>query len=282
MDTLLLNEITRNISIALQEDQADRDLTSQSCFAKTCQGQAQLILKQDAILAGLIFLSLICHTIDPKIDVKLHKKEGEQGLKGDLLATLKGSIRSLLALERTAINFIQHATSIATQTHTYVQEVKGLKCDILDTRKTLPGLRFLQKYAVNVGGGKNHRFHLGEQILIKDNHLSQLKRECKHPIQESIERSRKNCPGKKIQIEVSNLEELKEALKIKPDAILVDNMSPQEVAEAVQLCPKGIYLEASGGIHLANIRSYAETGVHGISIGRLTHSIDAVDMSLKI
>lgn len=281
MDAKLQQEITRNIELALLEDQVDNDITSHACFAPSCTGIAKLILKEDAIIAGLIFLPLICEAVDPKVEVKLHKEEGEIGNKGDLLATAKGPIRSLLALERTAINFIQHATSIATQTNRYVKEVKG-KCDILDTRKTLPGHRFLQKYAVRIGGGKNHRLHLGDQILIKDNHLSQLGNETASPIKESFHRARAHAPNKKIQIEVDSLSGLKCALEFKPDAILLDNMSPEEIKKAVELCPEGIYLEASGGINLTTIRSYAETGIHGISIGRLTHSIDAIDMSFKI
>jgi nicotinate-nucleotide pyrophosphorylase (carboxylating) len=282
MDTRLLNEITRNIEIALQEDQVDRDCTSLSCFSSSSQTEARLILKQEGILAGLIFLPFICYRIDPKIQVSLYKKDGEKGKKGDLLATLKGSTCSILALERMTINFIQHATTVATQTHLYVEKIQDLPCEILDTRKTLPCLRFLQKYAVTIGGGKNHRFDLGDEILIKDNHLTQLKREGKDPIRTSIENTRKCYPQKKIQIEVSTLAELEQALKLHPDRILLDNMTPSEVKQAVALCPKEIYLEASGGINLTNLRLYAETGIHGISIGRLTHSIEAVDMSLKI
>lgn len=281
MDTQLLNELTRNIGIALQEDQVDQDLTSHACFAPTSEATAKLLLKEDATVAGLIFLPLICEAVDSDVEVKLFKEEGETGKAGDLLAEVTGPVRSLLALERTAINFIQHTTSIATQTSHYVKEAQE-KCDILDTRKTLPGHRFLQKYAVSVGGGKNHRLHLADEILIKDNHLSHLGHESKNPIQESIQRSREYAPDKKIQIEVDSLDALQCVLEFKPDAILLDNMSPEQVKQAVEMCPEGIYLEASGGINLTTIRSYAETGIHGISIGRLTHSIDAVDMSFKI
>lgn len=282
MDASLLNEITRNIGIALKEDQTQRDLTSRSCFPHPKQAQAKLILKQDATLAGLILLPLLCYHLDPKIVLTLHVSDSEKRTRGTILATLEGPIHSLLALERTALNFIQHATSIATQTAAYVHAVKGLSCEILDTRKTLPGHRFLQKYAVSAGGGKNHRFHLADQVLIKDNHLAHLKNECGTPITESITRARSLYPKSRIQVEVTNFKELKEACAAQPDAILLDNMSVSEVAESVNMCPEGIYLEASGGINLKTVRSYAETKVHGISIGRLTHSIDAVDMSLEI
>lgn len=282
MDTLLLSEITRNITIALREDQIDRDVTTLSCFPRPSQAKAKLILKEDAILAGLIFLPMMCLNVDSAITLQVHAEDGSKGEKGDLLATLEGSVHSLLAVERTLINFIQHATSIATQTNVYVQKIKDLSCDILDTRKTLPCHRFLQKYATRLGGAKNHRFHLADQILIKDNHLTHMKKESDSPIEEAIKRGRKKYPSKRLQIEVATLEELSIAAAAKPDAILLDNMTPLEIKSAVEACPQGIYLEASGGIDLTTIRSYAETGIHGVSIGRLTHSIHAVDMSLKL
>lgn len=281
MDPFLLNELTRNINIALKEDQIYHDLTSQACFPQSKQAEAKLILKQDALLAGLILFPLICPLVNPTIQWKLQKEEGKKAKNGEIIATLKGPIHTLMAIERTTLNFIQHATSIATKTATYVKAVNG-KCEILDTRKTLPTHRFLQKYAVALGGGTNHRLHLGDQILIKDNHLAYLKKTETNPIQKSIQRAQAKYPDKQIEIEVTNLNELREAIHAKPNRILLDNMSPEEVKQSAQLCPKDIYLEASGKMNLSNIRSYADTGVHGISIGELTHSIEAVDMSLKI
>ncbi|MCB1072854.1 MAG: carboxylating nicotinate-nucleotide diphosphorylase [Chlamydiia bacterium] len=273
MDPRLLEEIKRNIASALKEDEAFSDITTTACLEKET-GVATLLLKEEGVIAGLPFIPLIVHALDPEITVDLLAKEGAH-LKPGPIARIKGSIHSLLGVERTLINFIQHVTSIASNTAKYVQAVQG-KCDVLDTRKTMPGYRFLQKYGVQIGGGKNHRFHLADQILIKDNHLA-----C-NTIGDAIEKARKKYPDKRVQIEVENLEMFEEALKHKPDAILLDNMSPEEISLAAKKNLEGIYLEASGNIKLQNICSYADTGVNGISIGALTHSVKAVDMSLEI
>lgn len=280
MDDKLQEELNRNIAIALQEDRVDADVTSHSCFPDSSTAEADLLLKEAATVAGLIFLPLIARAVDPAIVIHFHADEGATLSKPQVIATIEGPVRSLLALERTAINFVQHATSIATQTKQFA-DLAG-ETEILDTRKTLPGMRHLQKYAVKVGGGKNHRFDLEDSILIKDNHLKHLATLVSDATCESIRRARKAYPDKRIQIEVANLAAFHEAIREKPDAILLDNMSPSDVKEAVKQCPEGIYLEASGGIHLNTIRSYAETGVHGVSLGKLTHTIFAIDMSMKI
>ena len=273
MDPRLHQELKRNIDAALKEDEVFQDITSVACLEKG-EALATLLLKQEGTIAGLPFLPLIAHAVDPTVKVELLAEEGKE-LSPCAVATIHGPIHSILAMERILINFIQNVTSIATETTCYVREVEG-KCDILDTRKTLPGHRFMQKYAVKMGGGKNHRFHLGDQILIKDNHLVY------NGVGEAIEKGRKKYPDKRIQVEVEDLEMFEEALKFKPDAILLDNMSPEMIRKAVSKNLEGIYLEASGNINLQNIRSYAETGVNGISIGALTHSVKAVDMSLEI
>ncbi len=273
MDTRLLNEVTRSIEIALKEDEVFRDRTSVACIDEGF-GLGTLLLKEEGVVAGLPLLELIAYGVDPLITVKLIGTEGERAVPGSI-AEVEGPIHSLLAMERTAINFIQHATSIASETALYVEAAHGL-CDILDTRKTLPGHRYLQKYAVKMGGGKNHRFHLADQILIKDNHLMHLK------LEEAVRRARDAFPGKRLQVEVENEKMFDEAVIACPDAILLDNMSPDMIRGFVSRNKKKIYLEASGGIELNNIRSYAETGVDGISVGRLTHSVRALDMSLKI
>jgi len=273
MDIRLLNEITRSIEIALKEDEVFRDRTSQACIDKGI-GLGTLLLKEEGVVAGLPFLELIAYGVDPLITVRLIGNEGTRAVPGSI-AEVQGPIHSLLAMERTAINFIQHATSIASETALYVEATDGL-CDILDTRKTLPGHRYLQKYAVKMGGGKNHRFHLADQILIKDNHLMHL------GLEEAIKRARNAFPSKRLQVEVENEKMFDEAVIACPDAILLDNMSPDMIRGFVLRNKKKIYLEASGGIELNNIRSYAETGVDGISVGRLTHSVRAIDMSLKI
>lgn len=275
MNPRLLQEITRNIEIALQEDEVSRDFTTLACLPEKTQGIATLKLKEEAVLAGLPFVPLIVYALDPSLVVTIHEEEGTRHLPDSIIATIEGDMRSLLSLERTLLNFFQHTTSIATQTSKYVAACAG-KCDLLDTRKTLPGHRFTQKYAVSIGGGKNHRFHLADQILIKDNHLTFL------TVKEAIRRAREKYPLKRLQIEVETLEMFEEAHDAKPDAILLDNMPLSTITKAVAHNSKGLYLEASGGIDLQNIRSYVETGVNGISIGKVTHSVYAVDMSIEI
>ena len=275
MNQRLLQEITRNIEIALKEDEVFRDLTTTACLPKNTEGVATLTLKENAVLAGLPFLSLIAYAMNPLLTVTLQEEEGKQVPSNTAVATLRGSLHSLLSIERTLLNFFQHTTSIATQTAKYVAASEG-KCDILDTRKTLPGHRFMQKYAVSIGGGKNHRFHLADQILIKDNHLTFLS------VKEAIQKAKEKYPLKRLQIEVETLEMFEKTLEACPDAILLDNMPISTITKAVNLNAKGVYLEASGGIDLQNIRSYVETGVNGISIGKLTHSVPAIDMSIEI
>ncbi|MDN3508628.1 MAG: carboxylating nicotinate-nucleotide diphosphorylase, partial [Candidatus Neptunochlamydia sp.] len=263
----------QNVDSALKEDEAFSDITTVACLEKE-KGVATLLLKEEGVIAGLPLIPLIVHPFDPETTVDLLVKEGAH-LKPGPVARIKGSIHSLLAVERTLVNFIQHITSIASNTAKYVQAAQG-KCDILDTRKTMPGYRYLQKYAVQIGGGKNHRLHLADQILIKDNHLA-----C-NTIGDAIGKARQKYPDKRVQVEVETLEMFEETLKHKPDAILLDNMSPEKISQATKKNLEGIYLEASGNIKLQNICSYADTGVNGISIGALTHSVKAIDMSLEI
>ena len=282
MNPQLLNEISRNVEIALEEDRVFHDLTSRVCFPKNSQAEVKIFLKTAATVSGLPLLPHIAYPIDPYVEIDKRVKEGKRCEPETVLAVLRGNIHSLLSMERILLNFIQLATSISTKTAEFVEAVKGCSCDILDTRKTLPGLRHLQKYAVRMGGGKNHRFHLADQILIKDNHLSHLSLHHTSPITDMTARAKAEYPEKKIQVEVSDLKMFEEALKARPDAILLDNMNVEEVKKAVILNRGEIYLEASGKMNLQNIRSYAETGVNGISIGELTHSIKAVDISMKI
>jgi nicotinate-nucleotide pyrophosphorylase (carboxylating) len=273
MDHVLREEVERNIAFALKEDQAFSDLTTAACLQRK-KGIATLLLKEAGVIAGLPFIPLMIEAMDPTLQVTFLSAEGSFMDKGPV-AHLEGSLHSLLALERTLINFIQHTTSIATKTRAFVNAVEG-RCAILDTRKTLPGHRFLQKYAVRIGGGKNHRFHLADQILIKDNHLQYLS------VGEAIHLAKQIHPDKRIQVEVDNEKMFEEAVNARPDGILLDNMPPEMVKSLVKRKKKGIYLEASGGIDLTTIRSYAETGVDGISIGALTHTIQAIDMSLEM
>jgi nicotinate-nucleotide pyrophosphorylase (carboxylating) len=218
--------------------------------------------------------------VDPSLSCHCSATDGEELKCGTVLARLEGSAHALLSLERTALNLLQHASGIADLTARFVKAVAGYPCDILDTRKTLPNLRALQKYAVTVGGGKNHRFDLHEQFLIKNNHLKLLSATTPHPVREAVRRAKMAHPEHEVEIEVETLEMLESALEAGAERILLDNMPPPLVADAVKITAGRVYLEASGGIALANAASYAATGVNGISIGALTHSAQAVDISL--
>jgi nicotinate-nucleotide pyrophosphorylase (carboxylating) len=278
---LLKDNVDRLIAQALAEDRAHEDITSQACIAKETYVEAQLVLKGHARIAGLAFLPWILETVDI-FTYRIHAEEGKDYTPGTLLATIEGPAHTILKLERSLLNLIQHTSGIATLTAQFVAQVKGFSCAILDTRKTLPGLRAIQKYAVQVGGGKNHRFDLKERVLIKNNHLHLLSRSVHNPIHTAIARARQQAEGILVQIEVEDVTMLEMALDAAPDAILLDNMNPSTVAKAVELNKRKAYLEASGGITLSNARAYAETGVDAISIGALTHSAPAVDISLRM
>lgn len=278
----LEQEARRTILLALSEDRIGNDITSRACIASDKSTRADFMLKQNSKIAGLRFLPWLCEAVDPSLKWQIHVGEGGDYVSGTYLASLEGSAQSILAGERTALNLLQHASGIAHLTSRYVDAVKGFKCDILDTRKTIPGLRAIQKYAVTVGGGKNHRFHLEDRFLIKNNHLKLLHESSSHPVLEAVRRARALQPHAKIEVEVESLLSLEEALAAKADTIMLDNMPLPLVAEAVKIAQEKSYLEASGGITLANVRDFAATGVNGISIGALTHSVSAVDISLRI
>ncbi len=284
MTMKLDEEVNRIIKQALDEDCASADITSSSLISQNATCKATLFAKQDGVIAGISFFKKIYYTFDPHIQISIHIEDGNAFKKGDALATFEGPTLSILACERASINLLQHLTSIATNVSKYIEATRDYPCDILDTRKTLPGLRNIQKYAVKIGGGKNHRFDLNECIFIKENHLAAIKPQKNRSIYEdAIHIARSKHPYKKLIIEVTSLAMLKEVLQYKPDHILLDNMSPDQVRSAVNIAKNtNVYLEASGGIDLRNIVAYAKTGVHGISIGRLTHTIDAIDMSLLI
>jgi nicotinate-nucleotide pyrophosphorylase (carboxylating) len=203
-------------------------------------------------------------------------RDGQVCQPGTILALLNGPARSLLSAERVALNFLQHLCGVATLTAKCVAKAEGTACQILDTRKTILGLRSLQKYAVKSGGGTNHRFHLGDRILIKNNHLALAS------LGDCIRRARSQFPLGWIEVEIDSINQLEDAISTGVNATLLDNMSPEQVRECVVLARKRVYLEASGGITLDNLASYAATGVDGISIGALTHSAPAVDMSMRI
>jgi nicotinate-nucleotide pyrophosphorylase (carboxylating) len=260
---------------ALDEDLPD--ITSSAIFAPDDRGTAQFVAKATGIIAGLDIAETVFTTLDGTAAFQRTKEDGSTVGPGDVLAEVEASVIALLSGERTALNLLQRASGIATATRRYVDAIAGTKAKIYDTRKTAPGLRALDKYAVRCGGGENHRVGLFDMFLIKNNHVDRA-----GSIAAAVERIRSKGMPQRIMVEVRDRTELDEALALKPDFILLDNMSPEEMRDAVVRTSGAVPLEASGGITLGNIRAYAETGVDRISIGALTHSVRALDISMRI
>jgi nicotinate-nucleotide pyrophosphorylase (carboxylating) len=269
------NDIRRIIRRAFDEDLPD--ITSESIFDPSDRGTASFLIKAEGILAGLDFAEEVFRMLDPSAEMERRAKDGDRVEPGTIVATVKASVIALLSGERTALNLMQRASGIATATRRYVDAVRGTNARIYDTRKTAPGLRLLDKYAVKAGGGENHRIGLHDMFLIKNNHVDRA-----GSISAAVERIRGRGLPQKIMIEVRDAAELEEALHLKPDFILLDNMTPDELRASVERTSGSVELEASGGITLENVRAVAETGVDRISIGALTHSVIALDISLRI
>jgi nicotinate-nucleotide pyrophosphorylase (carboxylating) len=267
-------EIDLIVRRALDEDLPD--ITSEAIFDPGDRGRARFLMKASGVLAGLAFAERTFAAIDPTSSFVAKKKDGDHVDAGDVVAEVSGSVIALLSGERTALNLLQRASGIATTTRRYVDAVKGTKAGIYDTRKTVPGLRALDKYAVRCGGGQNHRIGLYDMFLIKNNHIDRA-----GSITAAVERIRSKKMIEKIMVEIRNRAELDEALALRPDYILLDNMSTDEMRAAVKHVAGAVPLEASGGITLDNVREIAETGVDRISIGALTHSVVALDISLR-
>ena len=270
------SDLKKLVHVALLEDGTTEDITSLACVPEDAVTEAEIVMKTPGIICGLPLIPLTFGQLGGGIELTTTVQEGTVCAAGTVVTKMQGSTRTILAGERVILNLLQLASSVATKTARFVREVAPYPCDILDTRKTYAGLRPLLRYAVRIGGGKNHRDDLASGILIKDNHLAHTS------IEESIQKARALRPDLPIEIEVDTLAQLKEALTYQPNAIMLDNMSPEMVQEAVQIAGGKVYLEASGGITLSNVRSYAKSGVNGISIGALTHSIDAIDLSLNM
>ncbi len=264
------------IERAFEEDAVLEDKTTIGCINLNTQATATLLLKQEGVIAGLLFAEAVFMQRDPTLQIELLARDGQRLPAGTKLGIITGSAHSLLSAERTALNLLQHLSGIATFTSACTAAVKGTRCKILDTRKTLPAYRSLQKYAVRMGGGTNHRLHLADRILIKNNHLALT------PLATCIAHCRARFSKEPIQLEVATYEQFCEAQSLHVEAILLDNMTPSEVLRCVQANKTGAFLEASGGMNLSNLRSYAETGIDAISIGALTHSAPALDISLRL
>jgi nicotinate-nucleotide pyrophosphorylase (carboxylating) len=276
----------RLIEMALQEDLGDHlspdaDITS-ACFVDPIvEGAATLVARGPGVLAGLPAAALVFVRVDPTLKFDARIQDGAVLNSGDHIATITGLMTSILAAERTALNFVQQLSGIATLTHQYAQAVAGFSAKILDTRKTTPGWRLLAKYAVRQGGGYNHRIGLYDMVLIKDNHWAAML--APRMLKESFCHVRKRHPELSIEIEVESLAQLDEVLPAGPDMVLLDNMPPDRMREAVRrrdAVAPGVLLEASGGVNLQTVRAVAETGVDRISVGALTHSAPALDIAL--
>ena len=245
------------------------------------QGKASILVKARGILAGGKIAKRVFLKVDPSLRVEVLIKDGTKVKPGDIVVDISGKVVSILKAERTALNFLQKLSGIASQTARYIAKAQGLNVSITDTRKTTPGLRLLEKYAVGIGGGQNHRLHLGDGILIKDNHIAAL-RALGISLKDIVTKAKQNAQGLKVEVEVGTTEEAVEAVEGGADIIMLDNMSPDEMCRVVSLIPGQVKIEASGGVTLANVRAVAETGVNLISVGALTHSSKALDISLEL
>jgi nicotinate-nucleotide pyrophosphorylase (carboxylating) len=278
MDVFDLPTVTALVSAALAEDLGAGDLTTRLTIAPNRRARADISAKERAVVAGMPLIRKICDAIGDETIVSEHVADGTIVSPGEVLATLAGAAQTLLAVERVALNFLQQLSGIATLTARFVAAVKGQRCRIVDTRKTTPGLRVLQKYAVRVGGGFNHRQRLDDGILIKNNHITAA-----GGIAAAVAAARTGAPhGVRVEVECSTGEEIGAALAAHAEILLLDNMSVEQLAEAVRRVAGRAILEASGGITLANVAAVAATGVDIISVGGLTHSAPAVDLHMTL
>jgi nicotinate-nucleotide pyrophosphorylase (carboxylating) len=273
-----LNAIINN---TLHEDIGDGDHSSLACVPENAMGKAKLIIKDSGIIAGVELAQQIFKLYDSELQVNVFIKDGASVEPGQIAFEVSGKSRSILATERLVLNFMQRMSGIATQTNKIVSKIEGLKPKLLDTRKTTPGIRLLEKWAVRIGGGHNHRFALYDMIMLKDNHIDYA-----GGIEQAITKTNQYLKQEqkelKIEVEVRNFDELKQVLAIgQVDRIMLDNFTPEEIKTALPSIPNKYEVEASGGITIDNIREYAETGVDFISVGALTHSFRSLDMSLK-
>ncbi len=272
----LNNEILDSIRRAIAEDVGSGDVTTNSTVPAEAKARVQIVAKQAGVVAGLAVAQVVFRQFDDEILFDSRAKDGEEVSQGQVLAEVSGSVRALLTGERTALNFLGRMSGIATLTRQFVDAVKGTRAVIVDTRKTAPGLRAIDKLAVTLGGGQNHRHGLFDMVLIKDNHI-----DFAGSLAEAVRRVRESGTNLEIEIETRSIKEVREALSMKVERILLDNMTPEMMSEAVKLNNDSSKLEASGNVTLDTVRDIAETGVHYISVGALTHSAGAFDVSLK-
>jgi len=276
-----LLELEQLIEQAIKEDIGEGDITTNLCLAQNPVVDAQIIAHEEGIIAGLEIAELVFKKVNENIQFEKKIYDGKRIKKDDVVGFVRGEARDILSAERTALNFLQHLSGIATLTSKFVEAVKPYQVKIYDTRKTIPTLRMIEKYAVKMGGGTNHRFGLYDGILIKDNHI-----EIAGGITQAVNSIQQNLPSRmKLEVETKDLDEVKEAVSLNVDIIMLDNMPLEMIKEAVRIIKaskKNILIEVSGGVNLENVQQIAAAGVDMISIGALTHSSDALDLSLEI
>lgn len=282
MKTLLYNaSILRLIQFAIREDVGSGDITTELTIPQENAALARFIVKQDGVICGLPLLDLVFREFSPDVNIDIKVEEGAMITAGTIIATVEGPAHALLAAERTALNFIQRMSGVATKTRMYVHAIAGTHARILDTRKTIPGWRLLDKYATSIGGAVNHRVGLYDMVMIKDNHITAC-----GGIRQAVERCLSELEGRapvKIEVEARSLDEVEEVMQCSGvDRIMFDNFTPAHVAEGVRIVERRLETEASGGITYDNLRDYAETGVDFISVGAITHSAVALDISMKL
>ncbi len=265
------------IRLALEEDISSEDVTTNAVMPEYKKGDVQLICKQDGIIAGLQIFARVFTLLDPKTEVEFRVKDGDAVTKGQLLTVVTGDVRVLLSGERTALNYLQRLSGIATYTHSVAQLLEGTKTTLLDTRKTTPGMRIFEKYAVRIGGGCNHRYNLSDGVLLKDNHI-----DAAGGVKEAIDAARAYAPFvRKIEVETENLDMVRAAADAGADIIMLDNMTPEEMEEAIRIIDGRAKTECSGNITKENIKTITALGVDYVSSGALTHSAPILDLSLK-
>ncbi|RAU95943.1 carboxylating nicotinate-nucleotide diphosphorylase [Paenibacillus sp. YN15] len=278
---LNMRALEGQIRLWLEEDIGSGDITTLTTIPEDREGKGIIHVKEDGVLAGIPVAEAVFRVVDPSLTFRPVRQDGERIAKGDVLAEVYGSIRSILLGERLALNLMQRLSGIATRTREYVDALEGLPTRLVDTRKTTPGHRMLEKYAVRVGGGHNHRFGLYDAVMIKDNHIKGA-----GGIAQAVAAARSQIPHTmKIEVEVEGFAQLEEAMAAGPDIIMLDNMKPADMSQAVGILKAKmphILVEASGNVNLSTIRGIAETGVDVISVGRLTYSVQALDISLDL
>ena len=280
MNAALFDEIQRLVSAALEEDVGAQDATTQATVPADAEMKANLVAREALVPAGLMVAETVFKRVDGRIQVEYRVQDGTAAISGAVLLHISGPARGILTAERTALNFVQRLSGVATLTARYVQAIAGTRAKILDTRKTTPGWRRLEKYAVVCGGGKNHRMGLFDMVLIKDNHLAALRNELPNAIAAAVRRARQEHPELKVEVEADTLEQVRQAAEAKADIILLDNMKTEGLRQAVALVAGRALTEASGGVNLESVRAIAETGVDYVSVGALTHSAKSVDIAL--